>query len=184
MFKGLKIERKIIVFHDPRLRNEEEASYLQRVSDKTKGYTMERFQEKQFTFGTMAMVYNLESHRGEEDDKAIETQPQTIYEKYKSRMEVETVFDMYKNLLQADKSYMQSDDVFEAWVFINHLATILYYKIFNIIKEKQKLGTISPKDLLMRLSRVSKLRIGDEWMNAEISRSSLVMFKALNIPVT
>jgi len=29
-----------------------------------------------------------------------------IYEKYKSRTEVETVFDMYKNILQADRSFI------------------------------------------------------------------------------
>ena len=99
-------------------------------------------------------------------------------------MEVETVFDTYKNLLQADRSYMQSHESFEAWVFINHLAIMLYYKIFNVIKDKNKLGKLSPKDLLMRLARVTKIRIGSEWISAEVPRSSQVIFKELGIAVT
>jgi hypothetical protein len=79
---------------------------------------------------------------------------------------------------------MQSDEAFEAWVFINHLATMMYYKIFNLIKSKEKLGKISPNDLLMRLSRVTKLHIGTSWTTAEIPRSSNAIFKALGITVT
>lgn len=181
--KIIKKERKIIVFCDPRLRTEEESSYLRRVDDKTVGYTMESFKARQFSFGTMAMTHNLNDNK-EAYGNTAEVPAKKIYEKYKSRMEVETVFDMYKNLLQADRSYMQSDEAFEAWVFINHLATMMYYKVFNVIREKDKLGSISPKDLLMRLARISKLKIGDQWVSAEIPRSSQTMFKTLGITVT
>jgi transposase len=175
-------ERNVIIFFDPRLHNEEEASYLRRANDKSSKYTIDGFKEKQRSFGTMAMVHTLKSENV--DGKMIEVPAQKIYEKYKSRMEVETVFDMYKNLLQADRSYMQSDSSFEAWVFINHLASMMYYKIVNIIKSKNKLGTISPKDLLARLARISKLLIGTEWINSEIPRSSSTMLKTLGIVVT
>ena len=179
-------QRNIIVFYDPKLRNEEEASYLRRVASKTSKYTIDGFKEKQFMFGTMAMVHTLknDNKNGEENDIKLEVSANTVYEKYKSRMEVETVFDTYKNLLQADRSYMQSDEAFETWVFINHLATMMYYKIFNVIKSKDKLGTISPKDLLMRLARISKVNIGNEWINTEIPLSSIKIFKDLEITVT
>jgi hypothetical protein len=49
---------------------------------------------------------------------------------------------------------MHSDNAFEAWTFLNHLATMLYYKIFILLKEKKKLNNMSPKDLLLRLSRI------------------------------
>lgn len=183
--EGDKIKnRAIVVFCDPKLRTEEEASYLRRVEGKSVDYTMDGFKEKQFTFGTMAMVNNMKSDSKDEEGNIIEVPAYKIYEKYKSRMEVETVFDMYKNLLQADKSYMQSDESFEAWVFINHLATMMYYKIFNLIKSKDKLGKISPKDLILRLTRVTKLRIGTQWITAEIPNSSNTIFKALDITVT
>jgi transposase len=177
-------ERSVVVFQDPRLRNEEEASYLRRAESESPDYTMDGFKEKQIAFGTMAMIYSLKSSEIDKDGNPIEVSAQKIYEKYKSRMEVETVFDTYKNLLQADRSYMQSDEAFEAWVFLNHIAIMLYYKIFNVIKSKNKLGKISPKDLLMRLMRVTKIRIGTEWISAEVPRSSQTIFKELGIAVT
>ena len=42
----------------------------------------------------------------------------------------------------------------------------------NTIRAKNKLGVVSPKDLLMRLSHISKLRIGQKWVQAEIPLSS------------
>lgn len=74
-------------------------------------------------------------------------------------MEIETLFDSYKNLLEADSSYMHSDNGFEAWAFINHIATMLYYKVFTIIKSKGKLNNLSPKDLLLKLTRIFKIKI-------------------------
>jgi len=67
---------------------------------------------------------------------------------------------------------------------LKHHETELYYKLMNIIRAKNKLGVLSPKDLLMRLSRISKLRIGQEWVQAEIPLSSKKIFKTLDIVVT
>jgi len=65
----------------------------------------------------------------------------------------------YQNLLQADRSYMQTDAAFAGWVLI-HLATMLYYKLSSIIKARRKSSILSSKDLLIRLSRVFHLHIG------------------------
>ena len=99
-------------------------------------------------------------------------------------MNVHKWMDRAKNLLQADKSYMQSDEAFEAFVFINHIASLIYYKIFNLLKSKDKLKGISPQDLLLKLSRVQKLKIGGEWLTSEITGSSEKLFKSLDIVVT
>jgi len=96
-------------------------------------------------------------------------------------MEVETVFDMYKNFLQADWSYMQTDAYLAGWMFINHFATMLYYTFLNIIMAKRKLESLSPKDLLMRLSRGFHLRIVQEWIQAEIPLSSQKILKSLTL---
>ena len=73
-------------------------------------------------------------------------------------MEVETVVDTYKHLLQSDRRYMQSDRAFEDWTCINPLSTIMYYNIFSLIKNYTKLASISPNDLLLNLSRVQKIK--------------------------
>ena len=169
-------KRNIILFYDTRLRTEEGACYLRRVESVADGYTMAGFRNKQLTFGTMSMIYNLQDNESEESSPI---SAQEIYEKYKSRTEVETVFDAYKNLLQAGRSYMQTDASFEVWMFINHLTTKFYYKLMHIIKTKGKL-----EDLLMRLSRVCKLRIGQEWFRTEVPLSSKKIFEALGVTVT
>jgi len=126
------------------------------------------------------MIYHMKYYESESISHVC---VQEIYEKYKSRTEVETVFDMYKNLLQADRSYMQTDAAFVGSVFINRLETMLYYKLLSLIRAKRKSSILSPKDLLMRLSRVFHLRIGQKWVQAEIPLSSKKFFKALDIVV-
>ena len=166
-------DKNIFVFMDPRLRLEEESAYLNRIENNIEGYTMEGYSKKELTFGTFSVVTNLKDET-----------PQNIYKRYKLRAEVETVFDTYKNLLQADRSYMHSDDSFEAWIFINHIATLLYYKIFNLLKENDLLSKVSPKDLLTRLKWVQKVNIQDSWFTSEINSKSKKLFDALNINVT
>ena len=151
----------------------EKQSYLQRVQEEYEGYTLDSFAVKQFSFGTLSIAHNC-----------TDITPKEIYIKYKSRMEVETVFDMYKNLLHADKSFMQSDSAFESWTFINHISCIMYYQIYNLIQSHDKLSTVSPRELLLKLSRVYKLKINNEWLCAEIPSSFSKLFNSLEITVT
>ncbi|GHT97420.1 hypothetical protein FACS1894126_1430 [Alphaproteobacteria bacterium] len=48
--------------------------------------------------------------------------PEELYEIYKQRNEIETMFD--ENFLEADKTYMQNKFVLEGWLFVNFLAMI------------------------------------------------------------
>ena len=128
---------------------------------------------KQMKFGTISMITNI-----------ITLSPRQIYENYKSRMEIETLFDSYKNLIKADRTYMQSDQAMEAWMFINHLSMIMYYNIYNKLKNKNMLTRISPADILMRLSRVNKIRINKSWITSEINAKTLSFLKNLDTHIT
>jgi transposase len=165
--------RRTTLFHDPKLKLDEESNYLRRIAQKIEGYNMDGYQEKQLCFGAMSMITNIKDASAED-----------LYVRYKHRMEIETLFDSYKNLLEADSSYMHSDAGFEAWALINHLSIMLYYKIFTILKDKQKLNNVSPKDLLLKLTRISKVKINNKWLTAEINSKSLKLFSSLNIHVT
>jgi len=168
-----RIDRKIVVFYDKSLSLEEDNAYLKRISDKLEGYSMEGYKEKQFSFGTMSMITNIKSH-----------DPQKIYESYKSRMEVEAVFDTYKNLLEADRTYMHSDTNMQAWMFINHLSLLLYYKIFKDLKNADMLSSVSPADILIRLTRINKIKIRDQWLLAEVNSKTAKLMKKLNWHIT
>lgn len=165
--------KKVIVYTDKRLALDEEKTYLNRVNIEKEGYNMDEYKLKQMKFGTISMITNC-----------VTDSPQKIYESYKSRMEIEMVFDSYKNLLGADKTYMQSDNAMESWVFINHIATMLYYRIFNLLKTQKLLSSISPYDLLMKLARINKVKINSEWVTSEINSKTAKLIKKLKLLVT
>ena len=162
--------RNIVTFYDSRLRSEEEASYLHRIEKKIAGYDMEGYRKKQLTFGTLSMITNDKSLSCEE-----------IYNKYKSRMDVEKVFDSFKNLLDSDKSYMQSEESLETWMLINHISVLLYYKVLNNIRSHSLNNNLSPQDLLLKLMNVKKLKINNSWYTSEINSRSQDLFHKLNI---
>jgi len=165
--------KKLVVFYDKSLALEEENSYLKHIQNKLEGYSMAGYIAKQMKFGTISMITNI-----------ITLSPRQIYENYKSRMEIETLFDSYKNLIKADRTYMQSDQAMEAWMFINHLSMIMYYNIYNKLKNKNMLTRISPADILMRLSRVNKIRINKSWITSEINAKTLSFLKNLDTHIT
>lgn len=167
------ISKKLVVFYDKSLALEEENSYLKHVQNKLEGYNMDGYIARQMKFGTMSMVTNI-----------ITLPPQKIYENYKSRMEIETLFDSYKNLLKADRTYMQSDNAMEAWMFLNHLSMIMYYNLYNQLKTHNMLSRLSPADLLMRLSKINKIKINKSWLTSEINAKTLKLIKDLKIHIT
>jgi transposase len=165
--------RRVVVFHDAKLKTEEEATYLRRAAQELDGYDLENYQQKQLYFGTMSMITNIKQLTSEE-----------MYIQYKHRMEIETLFDCYKNLLAADSSYMHSDAGFEAWSFINHISIMLYYKLFTLLKSKGKLNNLSPADVLLRLTRIFKIKIKDQWHTSEINSKTAKLLANLQISVT
>ena len=95
----------------------------------------------------MALFSNVEGSNAE-----------NIYHQYKSRNTIEVMIDAMKNVLEADKSYMHSTEALEGWLFINYLALQWYYKIYKMLQQKKLLATYSPKDLLMHLAEIKKVK--------------------------
>ncbi len=99
-------------------------------------------------------------------------------------MEVETVFDTYKNLLDADRTYMHSDKSMQGWMFINHISLLMYYAIFKKLKEADLLSKVSVNDILLRLSKISKLKIGEQWYLSEINSKTTKILDKLGWHIT
>jgi transposase len=135
------------VFHHKKLEYEEANDYLKRINSGYEGYSVEEFSKKEFKFGTLSLVTN-----------DLNQDAKSVYYKYKSRGEIETMFNSFKNTLEADKTYMRSDDSINGCMFINHIALMLYYRILNLLKRKGKLSNTCPLYLLYSLGRVQKIR--------------------------
>lgn len=165
----------VVVYLDEHLRGVEEKDYLQRIQTHPEEYTLEGFYEKQFSMGTLSVISNLTS-----------LTPQTIYQYYKSRQQVEKMFNVFRNLLMADRTYMQNEEALEGWMFINTIALQWYYKIYQLLIQKNLLSKYSVRDFLIHLSEIKKVNINGQWYLAEINSKTKNLIKKLNmdIPIT
>ncbi len=163
---------KANIYLNDKLKVQEEDDYLDRIETCPEKYTEEGFKEKQFKFGTLSILTNLKAN--EED----------IYQTYKMRIEVEKLADVLKNTLEIDKSYMRDETSLEGWVFINHIASVIYYKIYNLLLEKKLLSKYSPNDILDYLATIKKIKINKHWEYAEIPGKVKKITELLDISIT
>lgn len=173
-FKQLNDGRTLYTFLDDHLRVEEERSFLNRMeTQKEEKLTILDFHGRTHMLGTFSIITNLK-----------EKQPQDIYKMYKARMEVETAFDAFKNTLEADRSYMHSDESFEGWMFINYLALVAYWRMLKVLMEKELLIKYSISDLIMHLSCIRKVKINGCWHLAEITDKTRRLLTKLGCHIT
>ena len=172
--KKIKEDTLLYTFLDDSLKLEEEQSYLNRIdTQKEEKLSIKEFHKKAHTFGTFSILTNL-----------IGKNPLEIYELYKSRMEVETAFDAFKNTLEADCSYMQNDQSLEGWMFINYIALLAYWRILKILVKNELLSKFSIKDLLIHLSYIKKIKINGQWHLAEITSKTKKLLDKLGCAIT
>lgn len=162
--------KRIITFLDDRLKVEEERDFLIRVNEgKLK---IEDFHENECKFGTISIVTRTDMS------------PQRIFELLKSRVEIEVTFDTFKNVLNADRSYMRDDTSMEGWMFVNFVALLLYYKVYGLLMSRDILTKCSPKDVILHLSRVFNVKIGDNWVISEIPKKTRLLIEKLGIDLS
>jgi transposase len=166
--------QRVILYLDEDLRRSEQHDFLQRIEKEYENYSLENYHLKAKTHGTVALFTNLK----------INKTPEQIYQHYKSRAAIEILFDTFKNILFADTTYMRSNEAIEAWLFINHLALIFYYRLYKRLVEHKMLKKYSPKDILMYLNTIKKVKINDKWITAEIANKSKTILEKIKIPIT
>ena len=163
-------KRRVILFLDEYLRTEEGRDMIARIKD-GKG-KMSSYHEQMQKMGTIAVITNTT------------TRAHRVYELLKRRIEIEQTFDTFKNTLHADRSYMRSDVSMQGWMFINFVALLLYYRVYDLLFRKKMLKKYSPKDVLLHLSLISKMKIGDRWVLSEIPKQSRTLMEKLGIEVS
>ncbi|MBE0573842.1 transposase [Candidatus Dojkabacteria bacterium] len=173
--RTLDNNRRVTIFLDDQLRVAEEHDYLDRIEKYPDNYSLETFHSKQSSMGTISTIDNL-------PDKS----PKEIYQIYKSRCEIEQLFDIFKNGLEADKTYMHSMESLRGWMFINHLALIAYYKIYILLQTSSLLDKFSVNDILEILYHISMVFVGNQWKLQTISMKTEKLLKKidLNLPIT
>jgi len=107
-----------------------------------------------------------------------------IYKTLKLVMEIEVMFGAFKDDLDADRPNLSDNYKIEDWMLITFISLIYYYRIYKPLVEKSLLNPYSVKDVLLHLSRIYKLKIGNEWLNSEIPKKTRNLINKLEIPTT
>ena len=161
------------IFLDGTLREQEKIDYLNRIRSHPEAYSQDEFARKRRAFGTIAIITNLH-------DMA----PEDLYLTYKSRATIEQMFDWLKNILDADSTYMQNEEALQGWMFINHLALQIVTQLHQRIGSKKLTPKYSIKDVLLHLTHIRQIRIGNTWHCAEITSATKRLLAKLDIDIT
>jgi transposase len=146
----------IYLYEDQQLMIEENFTLYQKL-DESK-IDINKFNEAQKRSGKILILSNLD------------LQENTIFMLYKSRDRIEKLFDTYKNVLQGDILYLQDDESVFGHIFISFLSLYIYTKIELALKKSELLSKISPKDLLLELSKVYLVELNDCNIISEIPK--------------
>lgn len=180
-FANTKIHegRKIELFLDGKLKEQEKTDYLTRIETLPESFSKSKFNEKVQAMGTMAIIHNTNLSAKE------------IYFEYKNRGEIEQFFDHLKNTIDASNSNMQREQSLMGWMFINHISMKVIYKIYNQLKsiplnKKQFLNhKYSIKDTIEHLKSIRKIKFEDnKYVIAEMNRSTKILLKKMKIHIT
>jgi hypothetical protein len=76
---------------------------------------------------------------------------------------------------------MQDRHVLEGWLFVNFLAMLGYYKLYNRLREAKLLAKESPKDIIELVKSIYQVRIQGEWNRSEIPQRIRKLFEKLEI---
>ena len=107
--------------------------------------------------------------------------PEFVYTRYKKRGCVEEEIDVYKNILEADKTYMRDEEALEGWTFCNFVALQWYYRIQNRLDGSGLGGRYSCSSTISFLNEVIRAKVNDEWMDFPLTNKEQKLFNALGL---
>ena len=85
--------------------------------------------------------------------------PLTVYLAYSQRWQIETLFNLYKNIIDRDTVNVHSDYRVYATELINFLSVIITTRVKNEIVKKELNKKYSYKQIFRMLSKYKKVRI-------------------------
>lgn len=166
-WKKQKRNQFLYIYEDKLLKKEEETTFLKLVEKGKK--TIEFYNKKSQKFGKIFFISDLD------DD------PETIYYLYKDRTQIEYAFNIFKNLLEADKSHLQDDNKVEGYIFLNFLSLHIYYLALSKLKEAELNKKYSVGDILLELSKIKIYEYEGGEVMSEIPKRVREIVEKLNL---
>lgn len=136
---------RICIYFNSTIAGIMDAEYIDKMNRNIKGFEKEKYQKSKERFGIYVIKTNINEFNLE-----------TIYKYYKSRFEIEYMFDTMKNTLGFDKTYMHSDESIESWAFINHISILLTQRVYDLLRKED--SKISLHQLYRKLRQVKVVK--------------------------
>lgn len=150
------------------------APRTKKPENRDESYTGEAYRNKHATFGTLAIITN--SGKG----------PKDVYVDYKSRCNVETMIDTFKDVLDIYHSYMQDEHALEGWMFqgrmfSNYIALHWYYKKHQLLARTELISRHSLMDIIDILQETRKIMIDGQWYLKEATAKTAKVLKKMGL---
>ena len=132
---------------------------------------LERVKSTQKLAGTICLKTSMDTDSAED-----------VYRTYKVREEVEQLFDTYKAELDFNTTGMHSAETLEACLFVNHLALLMAYRVYERLRDNGRLREYAAVKILGQyLWDVRVSNFGDGWRLEPIPKAARKAFEALGL---
>ncbi|MHB8561187.1 MAG: IS1634 family transposase, partial [Thermoplasmataceae archaeon] len=136
--------------------------FLLRIEENKR--SKKQYDENEINFGKLYLLSDLNE------------EPERIYRLYKQREYVEYAFNVYKNDLEVDRSYLGDDHMLFSYMFLNLLSLYLHFQILNMLD-----GKYSVRDVLLILSRIKMYQMEKSEIMSEIPKKANDLVTKLKI---
>ena len=161
---------KVHVFYDNERHRYLQENYINRLSrGNDTDISSERIIRETGHFGVSMLLNNRKAA------------PEEIFRDYKSRWEIEEMFDTHKNTLGFKMSYETDYATQEAWAFIEFLALQMFYKIDCILLNNGMIKSMNVEALLFMAAKVTQAKIGDKWNICNVTKKDKELFSKLGV---
>ena len=107
-----------------------------------------------------------------------------VYGLYKRRQAIEEFFKIYDDSLDFSSSYMRDNYTEEAWLFLNHLSSIMAFDIIDKLYYTDKLKSVSLQDFISTLSKIYADKISGKWYSAKMTKKKADFINAFDFDVS
>jgi hypothetical protein len=110
--------------------------------------------------------------------------PETLYQTYKTREEIEQLFDTYKSEERFATTGMHSSETQEACLFLNHLSVMMAYRIYERLKQNGKLKEYAVQKTMEHLLKdIRVTRYGDtgQWQIEPVPKAARLALEAIGL---
>ena len=156
LYKKVKMKngKFLYSFRNPKMAYEQEVGYVEKAGKKDT-FSAENYSQKKSTFGLIVFKSKAD------------LDPLDVYLAYAQRWEIETMFYLFKNIIDRDTVNVHNDYRTYATEFINFLSVIITARVKNEFARKEISKNHSYKQVFKYLSKYKKVRVKEsaDWQD-------------------